>query len=108
MKKVPMALVMASAPLAALLGMAALLGTGTANAGAACAPGITAVGPTSCPFAFEVAAAYMARTGGYVGSAQLFDVPSPVTGEDYNMTCAPLGYRMVVCRGGNNAEVILS
>lgn len=55
---------------------------------------------TSCEFAISTAEAY----GSYGKGSQPFSVHSPVTGQDYTMTCTNAGS---VCHGGNNAVVYL-
>jgi hypothetical protein len=66
-----------------------------------CGPGIAAIGPTSCPFALNVAQAYFQRIGS--GSGWLADVYSPTTGESYTVQCIQRGG--VWCTGGNGSEV---
>lgn len=56
---------------------------------------------TSCPFALNVAAAWSAATDPTFLSA----VPSPVTGQTYDMQCR--GYAPARCEGGNNAAVLI-
>ena len=53
---------------------------------------------TSCPFAVNVRSAYESS-----GSSSIV-AHSPTTGLDYSMTCAPT-LDVIVCRGGNDAEV---
>lgn len=55
---------------------------------------------TSCEFAMSTAEAY----GNYGKGSWPFNVHSPVTGQDYTMTCTNAGS---VCQGGNNAVVYL-
>jgi hypothetical protein len=55
---------------------------------------------TSCEFAMNTAEAYHA----YGNGSQPFSVHSPVTEQDYTMTCTNAGS---VCQGGNNAVVYL-
>lgn len=57
---------------------------------------------TSCPFAINVANAYLAA--GPKGESRTVRASSPVTGDTYTMRCAPQG-DIVVCTGGNNAVV---
>jgi hypothetical protein len=66
-------------------------------------PGIRveAVGPTSCPFAINVANTMMN------GGGTAFNAYSPTTGETYWMTCRIESHGSTTCRGGNNAEVII-
>ncbi len=58
---------------------------------------------TSCPFAEQVRLAYGAGGPATVTPRQV-DAVSPVTGQQYTMTCAANG-SMVVCNGGNGAVV---
>ena len=55
---------------------------------------------TSCEFAISTAEAYW----NYGNGSHPFSVHSPVTGQDYTMTCTNAGS---VCQGGNNAVVYL-
>ncbi len=55
---------------------------------------------TSCDFALSTAEAYW----NYGNGSHPFSVHSPVTGQDYEMTCTGAGS---VCQGGNNAVVYL-
>lgn len=73
-----------------------------AGTGTSCGGGAEAVGPTSCPFARNVAEAF--RSSG--GAASLPGVYSPVTGLNYDMTC-DLSVRPVRCVGGNDAMVLI-
>lgn len=59
---------------------------------------------TSCPFAAAVRDEYL-RTG-VKGQARTITAYSPVTGTSYVMACNPEG-TSVVCRGGNNAVVVI-
>lgn len=59
---------------------------------------------TSCPFAVAVRDAYLAADPGDDGAATL-TVRSPVTGEDYEMSCS--GAVVTTCTGGNDASVVL-
>lgn len=59
---------------------------------------------TSCPFAVAVRDAYLAADPGEDGAATL-TVRSPVTGEDYEMSCS--GAVVTTCTGGNDASVVL-
>lgn len=61
-------------------------------------------GVTSCAFAANVRTAYLA--GGSEGEARTVTAASPVTGQNYAMACAP-ETGVVVCRGGNNAVVVI-
>ena len=54
---------------------------------------------TSCQFAFNVADA-VARNG--VGTVQAY---SPVTEQNYTMTCSAVEASIITCTGGNNAQV---
>jgi hypothetical protein len=74
----------------------------TSHADVTCGPGVVAIGPTSCPFAFSVASAYHRFIGS--GAGQLWNVYSPTTGQSYDLTCDQLGV-WADCRGGNYAEV---
>lgn len=80
-------------------------GSGTPASGgpvSSCADGVR-VGPsTSCSFAMNVA--------GEKGSnpdAGTISAYSPVTGENYTMTCGPWSGGGTVCTGGNGASVYL-
>jgi len=55
---------------------------------------------TSCEFAISTAEAYW----NYGNGSHPFSVHSPVTGQDFTMTCTNAGS---VCQGGNNAVVDL-
>ena len=61
-------------------------------------------GVTSCEFAANVRTAYLAD--GAKGEARTVTASSPVTGQDYAMACTP-ETGVVVCRGGNNAVVVI-
>lgn len=67
-----------------------------------CGGGVYGNEVTSCPFARNVADAY----NGSGGSPVLPDVPSPVTGLTYTMTCTDSD-QWAVCQGGNDAEVLV-
>ena len=56
---------------------------------------------TSCPFALNVANAW----GVAIDPSLLTDVPSPVTGETYDMQCS--GSDPALCEGGNDAAVLI-
>ena len=56
---------------------------------------------TSCPFALNVANAW----GVAIDPSLLTDVPSPVTGETYDMRCSGSG--PALCEGGNDAAVLI-
>lgn len=58
---------------------------------------------TSCPFAERVRVAYAAGGPASVTPRQV-EVVSPVTGQEYTMSCAANG-AMVVCNGGSGAVV---
>jgi hypothetical protein len=60
---------------------------------------IVAVGPTSCPFAMNVANRFMS------GAGNSFMASSPETGQSYLMTCSILHHGSVSCTGGDGAEV---
>ncbi len=72
------------------------------SGGKDCGSSVTAVGPTSCPFALAVSEAY-SNSG---GSSYLPSVYSPVTGQYYSMTCDRSVYP-VRCEGGNDAVVLI-
>lgn len=74
-------------------------GSGPAKA---CANGIGASSATSCEFAFNVAGEYGSNPGSTSISAF-----SPVTGQDYTMTCSAWTGGGTVCRGGNDAAVFI-
>jgi len=59
---------------------------------------------TTCPFAAAVRQAYAAA--GPWGQSRTVTAVSPVTGSSYSMNCGPSG-EIVICRGGNDAEVHL-
>jgi len=69
--------------------------------GANCGGGVYAGPNTSCAFALNVAADWGSAT------SNPFSVYSPVTGQNYSMTCTGPGtYEYTVsCEGGNNAFV---
>ncbi|QGU01541.1 hypothetical protein CKALI_03290 [Corynebacterium kalinowskii] len=56
---------------------------------------------TSCKFAKAVALAAMGKAGSFA-----VQVASPVTGQNYDMSCSEVGGDMV-CTGGNSATVII-
>ena len=60
---------------------------------------------TSCPFAEEVRRAY-ASDGPKSSQQRVVNAFSPVTGQNYTMTCTANG-GLVTCVGGNNAVVYL-
>ncbi len=62
-------------------------------------PRVVAVGPTSCPFAINVANRMMS------GSGTSFSAYSPATGDSYWMTCSIEHHGSTTCRGGDGAEV---
>ncbi len=98
MKKTTVAAIAAAAVLVPL----APVMSPSAHADGICKRGVVALGPTSCPFALDVASAYYANIGS--GPGELYNVYSPTTGENYNMSCSTLGAG-VMCTGGNGAEV---
>lgn len=53
---------------------------------------------TSCAFGREVRASFYAG-----GQSDVVEAFSPATGKSYTLTCS--GSTLIVCRGGNNAEV---
>ena len=64
-------------------------------------------GHTSCPFAHNVLEQYgLANPKGAASGADswVFDAWSPVTNQNYTMTCLREG-DAVICRGGNDAAV---
>jgi hypothetical protein len=69
--------------------------------GASCGGNVSAGANTTCPFALNVAAEYLAQGGG----TRSLVVYSPVTGLDYTMNC--VAGVPSVCRGGNNAVVYI-
>ena len=70
-------------------------------AGTSCGANVSAGANTSCPFALNVAAAYLNQGGG----TQSVVVYSPVTGQNYTMNC--VAGVPSVCSGGNNAVVYI-
>ncbi|QRY63273.1 serine/threonine protein kinase [Gordonia sp. PDNC005] len=70
-----------------------------------CGGGVgVAGGVTTCAFAANVGAAYLGS--GVKGDARTVVASSPVTGVSYTMSCTP-ETGVVVCRGGNNAVVVI-
>lgn len=67
-----------------------------------CANGIGASSATTCEFAFNVAGEYGSNPG-----ATSINAFSPVTGQDYTMTCSAWSGGGTVCRGGNDAAVFI-
>ena len=67
----------------------------------ACADGVSAGPNTTCAFAMNVAGEYGSNPGATTISAY-----SPVTGENYTMTCSAYSAGHV-CTGGNGASVYL-
>jgi serine/threonine kinase PknH len=69
-----------------------------------CPQGAVAVvgGQTSCAFAVNVGVAYRASSRG-VNEVVSIQVPSPVTGRWYDMTCVSV--HPAYCTGGDDAEV---
>jgi hypothetical protein len=108
---------LAAAGIGAALAAGALVGPGTAHADflwATCGDqhsGIVINTPTSCPFAHNVANAYL------YGASNLTNVWSPVTRSSYDMSYCTSGYvaymasggtKIVsLCQGGNDANVIV-
>jgi len=72
-----------------------------AKSATSCGGNLSVGSNTTCSFAYNVRAEYLAAGG---RNAQ-FDAYSPVTGQYYVMTCTP-GVP-TVCRGGNNAVVYI-
>ncbi|GAB3690748.1 hypothetical protein [Corynebacterium nasicanis] len=75
-----------------------------------CAANVTwrifrATDQTSCGFAENVAVAMRPHAGST--TAHELTVHSPVTGQNYRMTCVPEGDSSFTCRGGDNAVVVL-
>lgn len=66
-----------------------------------CSQTVTAGQGTSCPFALNVAAAWVAAGRGTV----TVQANSPVTGKTYSMNC--VDGRLVTCSGGKNATVYI-
>lgn len=62
-------------------------------------PKVVAVGPTSCPFALNVANKMMS------GASSPFAVYSPTTGASYWMSCSIERHGSTTCRGADDAEV---
>ena len=60
---------------------------------------------TSCAFAENVAIAMAGNAGD--DTAHEVRVNSPVTGQNYAMSCYPQGDNTFICEGGDNAVVIL-
>jgi uncharacterized protein YceK len=69
--------------------------------GTSCGGNVSAGSNTTCPFALNVAAEYLAQGGG----TRSIVVYSPVTGLYYTMNC--VAGVPSVCRGGNNAVVYI-
>ncbi|WP_228461239.1 serine/threonine-protein kinase [Gordonia spumicola] len=68
-----------------------------------CADGVgVGTGVTTCGFAINVRAAYLAA--GPMGQSRMVYASSPTTGTTYSMACNP-EQGIVICRGGTNAEV---
>jgi hypothetical protein len=91
MKKLLIAAAIALAPTAGLV-------TPTAHADAVCQSSpvkVVALGPTSCPFALDVANKMMS------GAGTTFSVNSPVTGESYTMHCMVEAHGSTTCRDAN-------
>jgi len=65
-----------------------------------CGDGVSVSSTTSCPFGRNVASEYRNS-----GGASTIEVYSPVTRQDYTMSCS--GGVPTVCRGGNNAIVYI-
>ncbi|MBV8348128.1 MAG: hypothetical protein JOZ49_11510 [Mycolicibacterium sp.] len=65
-----------------------------------CGHGVYAMGPTTCQFALSVADAWANSPGNQVRAW------SEATGQDYVMDCAAVRDGEV-CRGGNNASVVI-
>lgn len=76
-------------------------GNGLSGPITACGDGVYAGANTSCAFAMNVAGEYGSNYG-----ASSINAYSPVTGQNYVMTCFTWGDGHV-CTGGNNASVYL-
>lgn len=64
------------------------------------------IGPTTCPFAENVRAAYYTSgSANPVTGAVSIVAYSPDTGETYSMTC--VSSHPAYCTGGNDAEVVV-
>jgi hypothetical protein len=70
-------------------------------AGTSCGGTVSAGPNTTCAFALNVAAEYLTQGGG----TRTVLVYSPVTNQDYSMSC--VAGVPTVCRGGNNAVVYI-
>jgi uncharacterized protein YceK len=69
--------------------------------GTSCGGNVSAGPNTTCTFALNVAAEYLTQGGG----TRTVLVYSPVTNQDYSMSC--VAGVPTVCRGGNNAVVYI-
>lgn len=70
-----------------------------------CGNGIGVNSNTTCPFAYNVAGAYVANPG---STSIVAYSPKPEgTGLSYTMTCSPWSGGGTVCRGGNDAAVFI-
>lgn len=78
-----------------------------AAGGGNCGGGVTAGPNTSCPFALNVSSAWNSADNAGVPSGTA-DVTaySPVTGQNYIMSCSWADYE-ATCTGGNNASVTI-
>jgi len=73
--------------------------SGVPSDATSCGPGVYVNSNTTCPFAANVLAGYLSAPG------NTFPAHSPVTGQDYTMTCS--GSAPVTCTGGNDAAVYI-
>jgi hypothetical protein len=88
--------------MAGVVAFAAITCAPSAHADTVCgySPGkIVAVGPTTCPFAMNVANKMMS------GGGNSFMAYSPETGQSFLMSCSIVRHGSVTCTGGNGAEV---
>jgi len=67
-----------------------------------CSGGIGASSATSCDFAFNVAGEYGSNPG-----ASRINAYSPVTGQNYTMSCVSMDGWTAVCTGGSGAAVFI-
>lgn len=83
----------------ALAPLAAVSAPAQADSVCQSTPKIVAVGPTSCPFALNVASKMES------GASSPFMAYSPATGQSYLMSCSIVRHGSVTCTGGDGAEV---
>jgi hypothetical protein len=103
MKTIGIAAILGTALAAAGIGMGAGTAAANTNCGIAYGWSVTAVGPTSCAFAYNVAGQVPWSAAGS-GSVHAY---SPATGLNYFMECDRWNNSTIECSGGNNASVIL-